>query len=226
MSADEANRNSDASSVRTKPFQQVTYDDSVSSDESDFEFEDVDIDAERDSNQASAPPVAVNDLTLELDAPKVTPSKARNKRRLPSSRIEKGKRLDVHKLHLCCLLTHVYIRNAWCNDIAVQVRLCKIPVERAVRRSNHLQTVLRRLLNRRNLTYLNPDPSHSQFQRSRSFTEGLQQASDNFRIAYKITARGLRRPHWNGLQQGREKVYHSSISIVVTYFPNTFDQFC
>jgi len=55
---------------------------------------------------------------------------------------------------------------------------------------------LKGLLTKRNVSYLNPDDEKSQFQRSRSFMDGLAQASDAWRTKFKVTARGLRRPYW------------------------------
>lgn len=61
------------------------------------------------------------------------------------------------------------------------------------------------LIGDRTRAYLHPPNKESQFQRSRSLHDGLQQASDAFRVAFKITARGLRRPQWNvnGVEVGR-----------------------
>jgi xeroderma pigmentosum group C-complementing protein len=42
-------------------------------------------------------------------------------RRKPVTGLEKKRRLDVHKVHLLCLLSHVQLRNSWCNDTDIQV---------------------------------------------------------------------------------------------------------
>lgn len=113
----------------SKP-QQVIYDDSPTSgdEESDLEFEDVALDpnAASEEQQLSTPTAAdraTSDLNIavKLEADKVIGSKRRAANRLPSSTVEKQKRIAVHKVHLCCLLAHVYVRNAWCNDGEVQV---------------------------------------------------------------------------------------------------------
>lgn len=52
------------------------------------------------------------------------------------------------------------------------------------------------LLPNRTLSYLNPDEKHSQFQRSRSFIDGLRQASETFRERFKISSRGMSRSTW------------------------------
>ena len=59
-----------------------------------------------------------------------------------------------------------------------------------------MQKVLRKLLPKKTLSYLNDDESQSQFQRSRSFIEGMEQASEVFRAKFKIAARGMSRSYW------------------------------
>ena len=46
------------------------------------------------------------------------------------------------------------------------------------------------------ISYLNPDEDKSQFQRSRSFMDGLTQATEAFKGSFKITARGMARSKW------------------------------
>jgi len=107
--------------------QQVVYDD-YQTEGSDFEFEDVDLDGvpqERDESpeQPTAADLATNlNIAVILDSDKAKGKKSRTNQRLSSSTMEKQKRLDIHKIHLCCLLAHVYMRNAWCNDEQIQVR--------------------------------------------------------------------------------------------------------
>ena len=55
---------------------------------------------------------------------------------------------------------------------------------------------LKRLLSNRTNSYLNPDEKHSQFQRSRSFIDGLKKAGETFRERFKITSRGMSRSTW------------------------------
>ncbi|KAL6714347.1 hypothetical protein ACLMJK_007770 [Lecanora helva] len=59
-----------------------------------------------------------------------------------------------------------------------------------------LHRIIRKLLTRKMISYLNPDEDKSQFQRSRSFMDGLSQASEAFRGSFKITARGMGRSRW------------------------------
>ncbi len=59
-----------------------------------------------------------------------------------------------------------------------------------------LQTILKPLLSQRTVSYLNPNPSFSQFQQSRSFIDGLTQASVAWKERFVTTARGLHRANW------------------------------
>jgi xeroderma pigmentosum group C-complementing protein len=47
-------------------------------------------------------------------------------RRKPVTGMEKKRRLDIHKVHLLCLLSHVQLRNSWCNDTDIQVGKSKL----------------------------------------------------------------------------------------------------
>lgn len=42
-------------------------------------------------------------------------------KRKPITQAEKQIRVDIHKMHLLCLLFHVHVRNHWCNDEKVHV---------------------------------------------------------------------------------------------------------
>lgn len=55
---------------------------------------------------------------------------------------------------------------------------------------------MKSLLSDRNKSYLVPNDNLSQFQRSRSFIDGLTQASEVFKQKFKITARGMGRSFW------------------------------
>ncbi len=46
------------------------------------------------------------------------------------------------------------------------------------------------------VSLLNPDENYSRFRQDESFKEGLKQASDFFRNAFTVTARGMSRSHW------------------------------
>ena len=158
---------------------EVIRSDSEESAESDMIWEEVDLQhQEADSSDSDAPDDENHELHLVLgsggDGAAHTPKSIK---RRPMPRIDKNLRLDVHKLHLCCLLVHVSIRNHWCNDEMVH-------------------RTLRGVLSKKIVSYLNPSDDKSQFQRSRSFMDGLEQASESFRNNFRIVARGMCRPTW------------------------------
>jgi xeroderma pigmentosum group C-complementing protein len=101
---------------------QTVYDSSTS-EESDVEWEDVEI---QQAPQTLLPGRAANqggdemlEITLEQGSEK---RKNAVQRRKPLTGSERKARLEVHKCHLVCLFGHVWLRNTWCNDEQLQVR--------------------------------------------------------------------------------------------------------
>ncbi|KAI4178953.1 MAG: hypothetical protein L6R41_008127 [Letrouitia leprolyta] len=93
------------------------------SDESDFAWEEVELAQEVD--QPHVEPADRDEdegLNLVLD---VEAKKGREgtvaARRKPLTAIERKLRLEIHRVHLLCLLSHVHLRNHWCNDQNVHV---------------------------------------------------------------------------------------------------------
>lgn len=73
----------------------------------------------RGSDQAS--------VSSRFIRPDLSNSKQTKKRGATTlSKEEKKERLAIHKLHLICLLGHVRVRNAWCNDPSVLDKLRKL----------------------------------------------------------------------------------------------------
>lgn len=156
---------------------QTVYDlDLDASDDSDMEWEEVEIQQPPPTVQDSAAGAEAESLQITLDKgydrPKTTV--ARRKR---VSAAEKQLRLDIHKVHVLCLLGHVHMRNLWCND-------------------DQVQQFLKQMLSKQTISYLNPRESMEQFARSRTFIDGLTQAMETFNRRFKVTAPGLRRPQW------------------------------
>lgn len=98
---------------------QTAYD-STASDESDMEWEDVDIQQAPPNLDQAASFSNDEPLQITLDQQKDN-AKRIIPRRKPLTGAERKLRLDVHKAHLLCLLGHVKTRNLWCNDEEVQV---------------------------------------------------------------------------------------------------------
>jgi xeroderma pigmentosum group C-complementing protein len=154
---------------------------SSESEESDFAFEDVDL----GQNAAASPGPAkdtdddddeIKDVTISV-APSSATKKAPANRRKPATALEKAFRLRVHKIHFLTLLGHCMYANSRCNNSTVQ-------------------KIMRRLVDKRMRSYLNPKTNDSQFQRNRSFIDGLEQAKAALKAEFRITMSGMSRPHW------------------------------
>ena len=152
---------------------QVVYNDSDESDESDANWEDVNIKAE---GSLAASGQQSGDLSIVLDEKEPQGSTPSRKRRLGAVADQKA-RLEAHKVHLLSLLSHVHLRNHWCNSSEIQRRLSP-------------------LLSKQTLLNLRDRESESQVQRSHRLQSGLAQASQAFRSAFGIQGRGLNRPYW------------------------------
>lgn len=112
-----------AAEVKDGAQQVQTVYETLSSDESDVEWEDVDLQQPVPSLPSAAPTLQGDHETLQITLDQ-EPEKRKKTvpRRKPVSAAERKLRLDVHEVHLLCLLGHVHLRNLWCNDEEVQVR--------------------------------------------------------------------------------------------------------
>lgn len=121
---DQTQRNAKAKKDDSLPLQ-TAYDSSESaeSEESDIEWEDVEMQQLQPSflQGSSAPNDNEEMLQITLaQEPEKRPKAIQ--RRKPLNKAERRVRLDVHKSHLLCLLGHVRLRNRWCNDDELQVK--------------------------------------------------------------------------------------------------------
>ncbi|MCJ1441938.1 MAG: hypothetical protein MMC23_002430 [Stictis urceolatum] len=164
-----------------EPVQQTAYTDSEDSKDSDDDWEDVDlggstdVDIQPDEAEVSDEP---RELSLVLGDKKPDHKARAAPRRKPVTAEERTLRLEVHKLNILCLMSHVHRRNHWCND-------------------DEVQSTLRSLLSEKTLSYLDENESRSQFDRNRLFMEGLKQACDTFKQSFTIDARGMARCFWS-----------------------------
>jgi xeroderma pigmentosum group C-complementing protein len=142
----------------------------------DIVFEDVDFTAPL---QDLGKPEEPKSLELNLTAHQSSTAQVKKaaERRKPISREERKTRMDVHKTHLLCLLSHAARRNHWCNDGKVQ---------------DHL----RPHLTDKTVNYLTPGAHLPQFGRTESLKTGLKQAESVWKTKYEVTERGLRRALW------------------------------
>ena len=145
--------------------------------DTDFDFEDVDLAQPSASSPAPAEHEdGIADVSVSVD-PVATPSRQVPRRRKPASAAEKVFRLLVHKAYVLCLLGHCIYINTWCNNAVVQ---------------RHVRPIL----SKKTISYLNPKTEDSQFQRNRSFMDGLQQAAEAFRGQFRANVPGMRRARW------------------------------
>lgn len=132
----------DASEVKDEPAEdrthnsqvQTAYADSESSeDEDDIGWEDVNVDGPPGSERETSVEDRTEDLDLVLDDAAPSPARRARTRVKPLTAAERKLRLEIHKMHLLCLLSHVDLRNEWCNDNKLLVRFrCLINVEMAM----------------------------------------------------------------------------------------------
>lgn len=154
--------------------------DSDESDDSDEEWEDALADGdetdEDEKTESVMPQVAGISITLGANKG-AEPTPKRRIRRRAITLVDKKKRLDIHKMHVLCLLYHVYRRNAWCNDLRVQ-------------------SALRKLVPPKTLQNLVPDPSLTQYSASKRFIDGMNELKVLWNKRFKLTAQGMYKPKW------------------------------
>jgi xeroderma pigmentosum group C-complementing protein len=173
--------------------QQTAYKDSDDESEGDdFDWEGVDFDANLDPGEPSG------DLELTLTTKATPQSRKVTQRRKVVSKAERVARLEIHKMHVLCLLSHLDRRNEWCNDSDVHASL-------------------KPLLDKKMLTFLSPRPDLSQFSRADSLKRGLEQVSVMWRTKFSITARGMRRALWADDERELQNVSDNFL----TYFIDT-----
>jgi xeroderma pigmentosum group C-complementing protein len=153
------------------PKSQQTIERSDDSDsESDFDWENIYFDPKPQEEPSG-------DLELTLKARPAPLKKATATRRKVVTKEEKALRLQIHKMHVLCLLAFVDRRNDWCSDPDIQASL-------------------RPLLTKKMIKFLNPSEDLSQFARTNSLKRGLDDVAKMWNTEYKITERGMRRALW------------------------------
>ena len=103
---------------------QTGYDESGASSDSDLNWEEVDLkDSVKAEHATSASEDESRPLNIVLHDNGITGQKQRGPKRRLVTAAERKLRLEIHKMHLLSLLAHIYLRNHWCNNQDVQVRL-------------------------------------------------------------------------------------------------------
>lgn len=157
-----------------------TIEDSDESDDSDLEWEDAlggeSAGDDEDIDGDAEPEVGDVSITIGGEKGKEKESTKKVKRRGITS-VDKKRRLDIHKMHVVCLLYHVHRRNAWCNDERVQATLRKLPSPKT-------------------LSNLVPNPEYTQYQASKRFIEGMNELKLLWSNRFSVTALGMHKPRW------------------------------
>ncbi len=100
--------------------------DPSSTETSDSELEWEEVGAVSDATGGVVSPdktVGNEDLSIRLDAVQSPSKNGASSSRRSLNAVERSVRVEIHKLHLLALLAHVHMRNSWCNDRVVQVRV-------------------------------------------------------------------------------------------------------
>lgn len=122
-----ANEQSDIDDLFEEPThapQNIIQTESEDSADSDVNWEEVELKHESDARASTEPEGDVNEnLQLVLGGEEQGAPRSKLIKRKPITAEEKKLRLEIHKMHVCSLLAHVYLRNHWCNDEAIHVRL-------------------------------------------------------------------------------------------------------
>lgn len=180
---DNSDNESDDSGHESRPKQlQTAYRDSGDeSEESDFVWEGVNLDAAIQEDGPSG------DLELTLSTKALPQRQVAAPKRKTVTKAERELRLQTHKLHVLCLLSYLDRRNNWCNDSKVQ-------------------ELLKPLINKKMLSYLRPKSTLSQFGQAESLKRGLDDLSRLWRTKFRITSRGMRRSLWAEAEQDLSQV--------------------
>lgn len=100
--------------------QRLVQTESEDSADSDMDWEEVEIRDDKDTASHDDDDGQLN-LTLGDDGDEHENLTRGKVKRKPMTAEDKKLRLEIHKMHLCSLLAHVYLRNHWCNDGEVYV---------------------------------------------------------------------------------------------------------
>ncbi|KAF1946058.1 Rad4-domain-containing protein [Clathrospora elynae] len=166
--------------TRTNARVRQTIVDSDESDGSDLEWEDAlgDGDDTDDADEGGEAAPHVGDISIAIGGKKITEKEEKRKvRRRAITSVDKKRRLDIHKMHVLCLLYHVHRRNAWCNDIRVQ-------------------GTLRKIVPLKTLTNLVPNPEFTQYSASKRFVDGMNELKILWSKRFQVTAQGMYKPRW------------------------------
>lgn len=166
---------------------QTTFNDSGDdSEDSEFEWEAVGSTSMILQPQNGGPSTG-GDLELTISNPLTAPKRMAAARRKAITKAERTMRLEIHKMHVLCLLVHVDMRNEWCNDTEVQKSL-------------------KPLLNKKMRDLLHPQQVGTQFGISENFKKGLTMTKDIWKSKFRVTKKGARQALWAEKEEDLQNV--------------------
>lgn len=151
-------------------------DDDEFEDDDDIEWETVDLST---LDKPKPPPTPSEPLILTL-----TYSKPKSSVKRGPTPAERKIRLEIHKLHLLCLISHLHLRSTFCNDLKSQSLLLPILEKRIIAELND-----------------------TSFQQSKIFKQGLSNAAAAFKRRYKISKPGARKALWGYTPPSFDKMW-------------------
>ncbi|KAK6539027.1 hypothetical protein TWF694_010574 [Orbilia ellipsospora] len=167
--------NSMVQASRNKSVERDAYDDEEEDEEEEFD-DDSDVDWETIDLSNLKPAelsYRTNNEPLVLDLSVKLSSKAKDAVRKGPTPVERKIRLEVHKLHVLCLLAHNHYRSRLCNDKKTQKYLLPILEKKVIAELND-----------------------NSYQQSKVFRIGLSNAAAAFRRRFTVTKPGTRKPLW------------------------------
>ncbi|KAF2468492.1 Rad4-domain-containing protein [Lindgomyces ingoldianus] len=119
----------------------------------------------------------VGDISITIGGDKGEGKRPKRARRRGITSVDKKRRLEIHKMHILCLLYHVHRRNTWCND-------------------GKVQAIMRRMPSPKTLSNLVLNPELSQSQASKRFLDGMHELKLLWSNRFSVTAIGMHKPRW------------------------------
>lgn len=141
--------------------------------EDEFAWENVDLNDVGTTAEKASEDKLCNEVNIRLNEV-IQSTVARGRPR--TSAIDRKIRLEIHKLHLLCLLFHGGLRNRWTQDTRISKSLQSL-------KANFKHNV-------------HPKVTSAQLQRTRVLLEGLHAASDLWSQSYRITEKGISKAKW------------------------------
>ncbi|KAG5354588.1 DNA repair protein [Yarrowia sp. B02] len=187
--------------VKKPSLQSQTFDlDGESSEEEDWE----EVDIDKADNSAQPLSISFEPGSVQTDTEPVnrlgydtkgslTKAKKKTAKKPTLSREERQRRITVHQIHVLALIKHVSIRNAWANDLLLQMQL-------------------RETVPSSKLSGLKPDMSKPKMVRTSKFYETLKYLLQQWAKVWYTDSRGLHKRDFNELNDINAESYDPPVT--------------